>query len=687
MSAIRRLLLIENHLSSQFPNAPQEKGLDDFRKLESKVNHNVLAKHYFDDFYEANLYTRKIIDESPLFTHQESLGSSVEDYRGKVVEQLKCIYSKFRMSYEKDLNDPIYKCGPIYGMAEYDQSLSTRMIVHIILYTDTIQNLGTGKHRELIDRAYALKDYGSFGMTELGHGSDVGRLETTATYNPKTGGFTLNSPTATSAKWWIGAIANTANMSVIFARLIVDNADKGIQVFAVPIRDYETHDTLPGVVLGDCGKKISHDGIDNGFILFKNYEIGYDCLLDKFSQIKNGKFKSTIKNKEKRLGIMMAGLIRGRFCAVSGSEINTRSCLTIAIRYGALRKQFGNPKEESILLYQTHNCRLVTGLSKAVAMRCASKVISNMYKAVKPISDLNPECDELNEFHSVLSSLKCVCAWYGIAVSQECREACGGHGVSEYSSLGRHRGYVDVHATWEGDNAVLGQQTGKYILKILQKSFKGQKFTSPTLSFLKIDFQEVKSFKSLFTSREEFENEKCIIALLEHRVNFLTHTSVIKLQESSMAYSDMTTAWNNSQVFYIQDLSKSFAELIMAREFIKLSDNIYKDCKETGMIIKKLFYLYSADRILNSISLYLESAITHVQEKIIRDTFIKLASELAPASLQIVDALAASDKILGSVIGSSDGQAYSRMINAVESEPKCYYKPKWLHLIKDIRGS
>ncbi|OMJ66986.1 hypothetical protein SteCoe_35978 [Stentor coeruleus] len=687
MSAVRRLLLIENHLSSKFPNTPQEKGLENFRKLETKVNHNILAKHYFDYFYEAILYTRKIFDESPLFNHEESLGSSIEDYRGKIVEQLKCIYSKFHMSYEKDLANPLYKCSPIYAMTEYDQSLSTRMLVHIILYTDTIQNLGTEKHRELIDRAYALKDYGSFGMTELGHGSDVGRLETTAIYNPKTGGFTLNSPTATSAKWWIGAIANTANMSIIFARLIIDNVDKGIQAFAVPIRNYETHDTLSGVVLGDCGKKISHDGIDNGFILFKNYEIKYDCLLDKLSQIKNGKFKSSIKNKEKRLGIMMGSLIRGRFCVVSGSEINTRSCLTIAIRYGALRKQFGNPNEESILSYQTHNCRLVTGLAKTVAMRCASKVIGDMYKAVKPISDVNPECDELNEFHSVLSSLKCVCSWYGIAISQECREACGGHGVSKYSSLGRHRGYVDVHATWEGDNTVLAQQTSKYILKILQKSFKGQKFIAPTLNFLNIDFQEVKTFKSLFTSRKEFENEKCIISLFEHRVNFLTHTSVMKLQESSMKYSDMTTAWNNSQIFYIQDLSKSFAELIMAREFIKLSDNIYKDCKETGIIIKKLFYLYSADRILDSISLYLESAFTHVQEKIIKETFIKTAAELTPASLHIVDALSASDKILGSVIGSSDGQAYTRMIDAVESELKCYYKPKWLHLIKDIRGS
>ena len=53
------------------------------------------------------------------------------------------------------------------------------------------------------------------------------------------------------------------------------------------------------------------------------------------------------------------------------------------------------------------------------------------------------------------------------------------------------------------------------------------------------------------------------------------------------------------------------------------------------------FYIYSAERMLNSISLYLESAITHAQEKIIKEALIKLAAELAPASLHVVDALAA----------------------------------------------
>lgn len=39
---------------------------------------------------------------------------------------------------------------------------------------------------------------------ELGHGTFIRGLETTATYDPKTEEFILNSPTITSYKWWPG---------------------------------------------------------------------------------------------------------------------------------------------------------------------------------------------------------------------------------------------------------------------------------------------------------------------------------------------------------------------------------------------------------------------------------------------------------------------------------------------------
>ena len=623
--------------------------------------------------------------ESQLFRHSENFVTDLELTRGQVVRQIGLIMKDYRVSYDRDQEDPNHKLNPTYPMAEYSLALSTRVIVHLFLYIDSLQDLGTAKHRALIDRAYSFQDYGCFAMTELGHGSNVAGVETLATYSPETGGFVLHSPTRTAAKWWVGALANTANMAVVFAQLIVDKVNRGVHVFVVPIRDHKTHEVLPGLVIGDCGKKASLDGIDNGFMLFDHCQVAYDCLLDKFSHIKDGKFKSSIKNKDKRLGVMMAGLIRGRLSVVSGCEVNTRSCVTIALRYAAVRKQFGAP-EKPILNYQTHKYRLVTGLSKAVAMRCGVKIITSAYPAVRPLIKQDPECDEGNELHSLLSAVKVVCATLAIPVVHDCRVACGGHGYSSYSSISRYRGYQDVHSTWEGDSQVLIQQTGRYILKILQKSFKGQNVAPKSLHFLKFDYDEVQKFDSQIKSIQDIENPKLLIELMQHRINTLMHQSVHSLQENSSKVQEPADAWHASQVFLIQDLGHAYGEMVMASEFFNLSSRIKAECPDTGSVIEKLAFVFAIDRILSSISIYLEGALHHSQEKMMKDCLLRLCDELAFSAIGVVDALAAPDELLGSVIGASDGQAYQRMIDAVEKEPGCYKIPNWIPELRKVRG-
>ena len=45
---------------------------------------------------------------------------------------------------------------------------------------------------------------GCFGMTELGHGSNVMGIETTAVYDKASGEFVINTPNDNASKFWIG---------------------------------------------------------------------------------------------------------------------------------------------------------------------------------------------------------------------------------------------------------------------------------------------------------------------------------------------------------------------------------------------------------------------------------------------------------------------------------------------------
>jgi acyl-CoA oxidase len=108
---------------------------------------------------------------------------------------------------------------------------------------------------------------------------------TTAHYDPTTKEFVINTPSDKAMKFWIGGASKTSNTSVIFAQLFVGGKCHGPHAFLVPIRDKTNHMPLPGVTLGDCGKKQGLDGIDNGFMIFDNVRIPRENLLNRFSNV------------------------------------------------------------------------------------------------------------------------------------------------------------------------------------------------------------------------------------------------------------------------------------------------------------------------------------------------------------------------------------------------------------------
>lgn len=70
-------------------------------------------------------------------------------------------------------------------------------------------------------------------------------------------------------KFWIGAAAQIANMAVVWAQVVVKGVSYGPHPFIVQIRDFKTHDLLPGVIIGDCGDKFGLNGIDNGYFILE----------------------------------------------------------------------------------------------------------------------------------------------------------------------------------------------------------------------------------------------------------------------------------------------------------------------------------------------------------------------------------------------------------------------------------
>lgn len=93
----------------------------------------------------------------------------------------------------------------------------------------------------------------------------------------------------------------------------------------------------------------------------------------------------------------------------------------------------------------------------------------------------------VSEIHALVSAAKPLLTWSGMAATQECREACGGHGFLKSSRLGDLRATVDPCVTYEGDNNVLVQQTSNWLLRQWQNFTEDAKNIAPlgSIDFLK----------------------------------------------------------------------------------------------------------------------------------------------------------------------------------------------------------
>lgn len=69
------------------------------------------------------------------------------------------------------------------------------------MFISSFSSLGTPEQQaEWQQRATSCKILGTYAQTELGHGTFVRGLETTATYDPNTKEFVIHSPSITAYK-------------------------------------------------------------------------------------------------------------------------------------------------------------------------------------------------------------------------------------------------------------------------------------------------------------------------------------------------------------------------------------------------------------------------------------------------------------------------------------------------------
>jgi acyl-CoA oxidase len=341
------------------------------------------------------------------------------------------------------------------------------------LFGGAILHLGTERHHEAYLRdVIDLDVLGCFAMTETGHGSNVQALGTVARYVAEAREFEITTSDESSRKDYIGNAAEHARMAVVFAQLEVAGSSQGVHAFVVPLRD-EAGSVLPGVRIEDDGDKIGLNGVDNGRIRFDAVRVPRDALLNRYADVTEaGVYESAIDNPDRRFFTMLGTLVQGRVC-VGGAAINaSKVALSIAVRYGLERRQFGNPggPEELLLDYGLHQRRLFVPLARTYALHFAQEVLAGQLHAIFSATE---EVDEHTRraLESRAAGTKALGTWHASRTIQECREACGGAGYLSANRFDALRADTDVFTTFEGDNHILLQLVAKGLLTDYSSSF------------------------------------------------------------------------------------------------------------------------------------------------------------------------------------------------------------------------
>uniref|UniRef100_A0A0K0EQU0 Acyl-coenzyme A oxidase n=1 Tax=Strongyloides stercoralis TaxID=6248 RepID=A0A0K0EQU0_STRER len=526
--------------------------------------------------------------------------------------------------------------------------------LHFFVFLPNILNSMSQEQQEYwLNLVMEKKIIGTYAQTEMGHGTNLRKLETTAIYDKESDSFIINSPTITSTKWWPGNLGKTCNVTILVAQLYIEGKCYGPHSFMVQIRDFNNHMPLPGIIVGDIGPKFAFSSIDNGYIRFNNVKIPREFMFMKYAKVeKGGKYCKPIHEKAAYGSMVFVRSVM----ILQQAQYLAMAC-TIAIRYSCIRRQGeldDKSKEVKVLDYQTQQYRLFPQLARCWAFVSAGKYIMELYNKVNQDMTLG-NADLLPQLHCLTSGLKAVISYQAGLGIEQCRMSCGGHGYSHASGLPNIYATQIGGCTYEGENMVMLQQCARYIMKIID-NVKNNKNT------LKND----KLFGYYF---ENINNKRCnniqeIFETISYKTAVEVYNRLNNLKESGMVHE---LAWNNCAVDLCH-VAKAHIRVFLCfvyNEFINKIDD--HQIKSVLSLLKELWEKYELIKISTSVLKY--NLISNVRLDEIKNEMYDTLKKVRPQAVSIVDSFDFSDRDMISVLGRRDGNVYENLLKwAQESE-------------------
>jgi acyl-CoA oxidase len=533
-------------------------------------------------------------------------------------------------------------------LGHFDLSLAVKFGVQFGLFGGSIYSLGTARHHALLKDVASLKLPGCFAMTELGHGSNVRDIDTTATYDAAKQEWVIHTPHELARKEWIGNAAKHGHMATVFAQLIVGAECHGVHALLVPIRD-ASGALMPGVHIEDCGHKMGLNGVDNGRLWFDNVRVPRQNLLNRFADVTaDGTYESPIVSASKRFFTMLGTLVAGRV-SVGGMSLSTaKSALTIAIRYGAMRRQFGpaGGSEVTLLTFRTHQRRLMPLLADTYAMTFGQQYLVDRF--------LTAGEEDEREVEALAAGFKAFASWLATRAIQTSRECCGGQGYLSVNRFASLKADSDIFMTFEGDNTVLMQLVAKSLLTDYRQQFSRLSFMT-ALRFIATQADTAMAKLDPLTSRrtdsQYLRSAEAQLELMEVRERSLVSSVARRFKARLDAKMDPFDAMNEVQDHLIS-AAQAHIERVLLERFIQGVTDAPDD--STRRQLDRLRALFGLSHIEQDLGWFMENSLIEAPKaRAIRAEVNALCAEVREQAVALTQAFRIPEECLAAPIATS----------------------------------
>lgn len=522
-----------------------------------------------------------------------------------------------------------------------------------------------------LDHAVNGRFLGAYAQTELGHGSNIRALETTATFDRETDEFVVHSPTLTSMKWWPTGI-QACTHAALMAQLVIDGVSYGFHGFFVQLRDDCGH-CMPGVEVGEIGPKFDQAHNYIGYARFTHVRIPRFNMFAKSQQVtREGVYVPAPPKLSKFKYISMMST-RVAFVGMSGDS--AAKSATIAARYLSVRAQgFTDTTAEDPLALGEHRVmdyrmtqhRVLRATGLAYMFHFTARWVGDYLTRVqREVSEGNESAaDELPELHASCAGLKVWSTLYAHEAMEDMRRACGGQGFLRSSALGDIVTEFGVAVTGEGEQVILSMQVARYLIKAAQEQRAGKPLAG-TVRYL--EGEASKPELCLSSSVEAPRRLEALVEMYKDRARRFT----LDLEARFTAARDRGGSFDealNSVAVRAYKASETHCIYVFVRNFKQAIDEYVKD-EACAAALRRLAELVFLQIMRDQAGDWIES-LDYARLGALEDRIEELLTELRPDCVGLTDSFGHSDMALkDSTLGRFDGNVYEAIYERAKRSP------------------